>query len=401
VSGPSHVDVPAGEGTAAAAAAGPAAASPAAVSGPAGDSAERIELASAFLCDVPVLRPRTDAVQAFVKQETIFVEVVTASGVRGLGYSYTIGTGGRAVLELLRTALLEQLIGRDVTRPEDVWTMLHRSTRALMVGPVTTLALAAIDTAIWDARAKRCGLSLSTLAGGAQRAVPVYDTEGGWLHLGLDELVSNATAALAEGRRGVKVKVGKPDASEDVARLSAVREAIGPSAVLMVDANQGFTRDEAQRRARLFEPFDLAWIEEPLPADDVAGHALLARATAIPLAVGETLYSLAQFREYLTAGAASVVQVDVARIGGITPWLKVAHLAEAFDLPVAPHFLMELHVSLAAAVPNGRWVEWIPQLDPLTSSRIRLERGGYALPPSQPGLGIEWEEPMLKRTRVA
>jgi L-alanine-DL-glutamate epimerase-like enolase superfamily enzyme len=354
----------------------------------------------AWLCDLPVLRPRTDAIQAFVKQETIFVEVVTAGGVRGLGYSYTIGTGGRAVLELLTSELLALLPGCDVSSPEAVWSKLYSATRSIMVGPLTTLALAAIDTAVWDARAHHCGLPLSELAGGAQRGVPVYDTEGGWLHVSCAELVDNARAALAAGRRGVKVKVGKPDAAEDVERLAAVRAAIGPAAALMVDANQGFTRDEAQRRARLFEPFDLTWLEEPLAADDVEGHALLARSICIPIAVGETLYSLGQFRHYLVAGAASVVQVDVARIGGITPWLKVAHLAEAFGLPVAPHFLMELHVSLAAAVPNGRWVEWIPQLDPITTSRIAV-RDGLALAPSGPGNGIEWDEEAIERARVA
>jgi len=132
-----------------------------------------------------------------------------------------------------------------------------------MVGPVTALALAAIDTAVWDARGKQLGVPLWQLAGGAQGSVPVYDTEGGWLHLGVDELVAGALGALAAGRRGIKIKVGKPDASEDVARLRAVREAIGPAAALMVDANQGFTRDEAVRRARLYEPFDLTWLEEP------------------------------------------------------------------------------------------------------------------------------------------
>ncbi len=364
------------------------------------DDGWRIERIAAYLCDIPVPRPRTDAVQSFVKQETVFVELETRDGATGRGYSYTIGNGGRAVLELLRSDLLELAVGCEVSRPEAIWTLLHRATRALMVGPVTTLALAAVDAAVWDARARHCGLPLAVLAGGAQREVPVYDTEGGWLHVGLDELVENARAALDAGRRGVKVKVGKPDASEDVARLAAVREAIGPSASLMVDANQGFTRDEAARRAHLFEPFDLCWLEEPLPADDVEGHALLARSTAIPLAVGETLYSIAQFRQYLGAGAASVVQVDAARIGGITPWLKVAHLAESFAVPVAPHFLMELHVSLAAAVPNGRWVEWIPQLDPLTTSRV-VCRDGMAIAPSCPGLGIEWDEDAVRAAKVA
>ena len=360
------------------------------------EAGSRIVAARAWLCDVPVLTPRTDAIQSFLSQETIFVELTTRDGVSGRGYAYTIGSGGTAVLALLEDYLLDKLIDLDAASPEAIWRRLHALSRSLMVGPVTALALAAIDTAVWDARGKQLGAPLWQLAGGAQGSVPVYDTEGGWLHLGVDELVAGALGALAAGRRGIKIKVGKPDASEDVARLRAVREAIGPAAALMVDANQGFTRDEAVRRARLYEPFDLTWLEEPMAADDVTGHALLARSTSIPIAVGETLYSLGQFREYLSVGAASVVQPDVARIGGITPWLKVAHLAEAFGVPTAPHFLMELHVSLAAAVPNGRWVEWIPQLGPITTSRLAVAEG-RAHPPASAGIGISWDDEAISR----
>jgi L-alanine-DL-glutamate epimerase-like enolase superfamily enzyme len=185
-----------------------------------------------------------------------------------------------------------------------------------------------------------------------------------------------------------------------VERLRAVREAVGPELEIMVDANQSMTAAEARRRASAFEPLDLAWFEEPLPADDVSGHAVLARCTSIPIAVGESLYSVAQFRDYLHREAASIVQVDVARVGGITPWLKVAHLAEAFDLHVCPHFLMELHVSLVAAIPNGRYVEHIPQLRAITRDRLRIENG-HAIAPDAAGLGIAWDRDAIDDRRVA
>ena len=139
---------------------------------------------------------------------------------------------------------------------------------------------------------------------------------------------------------------------------------------------------------------------EPLPADDVAGHARLAAGTSIPIAVGESLYSLAQFREYLARGAAGIVQVDAARIGGITPWLKVAHLAESFNVAVCPHFLMELHVSLAAAVPNGRFVEYIPQLRAITHGEMTVA-DGHAVAPDIPGLGIVWDQNAIDDRRTA
>jgi L-alanine-DL-glutamate epimerase-like enolase superfamily enzyme len=358
-----------------------------------------ITKASCFLCDLPVTSRRVDAMQSFLKQETVFVELETADGAMGRGYAYTIGTGGSAIVELLDGYLLDQVIGTDASRPEAVWRAVYDSTRATMIGALTTLALAAIDTAVWDLRSRVLGVPLWQLAGGARDQVPLYDTEGGWLHLPQEELVANAAKAMTRGFHGFKAKIGKPSAAEDLARLSAVREVIGPDAALMVDANQAFTRDEAVRRARMLEPLDLMWIEEPMPADDVRGHTLLAAATRIPVAVGESLYSIGQFCEYLSTGAASVVQPDVARIGGVTPWLKVAHLAEAFDVSVAPHFLMELHLSLASAVPNGRWVEWIPQLSALTTEPVETA-GGRTIAPTSPGLGIPWNQAAIDAHRV-
>ena len=171
--------------------------------------------------------------------------------------------------------------------------------------------------------------------------MPCYTTEGGWLHIETEELVKDALEAKAKGFAGSKIKIGKPHLSEDRERLAAVRAAVGPSYEIMVDANQAFSRAEATRRARMLETFDIAWLEEPMPADNVLEHAQLAAATSVPIAVGESLYSVSQFKDYLTSGGASIVQVDVARIGGITPWMKVAHMAEAFGVPVCPHFLME------------------------------------------------------------
>ncbi|MFD1530998.1 mandelate racemase/muconate lactonizing enzyme family protein [Pseudonocardia aurantiaca] len=356
--------------------------------------------ASAWLCDIPVETERTDAVQSFVKQETIFVRVRTADGTEGIGYSYTIGNGGAAVLSLLRSHLLDLLIGLDVNRPEAVWSTLFASTRATTVGVLTSLALASVDTAVWDARCRWADLPLWAVAGGARDRIRLYDTEGGWLHLTTDELVRQALASRERGFSGVKIKVGKPRAHEDLERLRAVRDAVGDDMDIMVDANQSLTAAEAIRRARLFETVGLLWFEEPLPAEDVAGHERLAAATSIPIAIGESVYSIGHFKEYLHHGAASVLQVDVARIGGITPWLKVAHLAESYNVHVAPHFLMELHASLTCAVPNALYLEHIPQLRAVTTTELVIE-DGHAVAPSEPGLGIAWDEDALKTLTVA
>ncbi len=359
----------------------------------------KITRAEAFLVDLVPEVVRTDAIQAFVKQETIFVSIATDDGYEGLGYSYTIGAGGRAVLAMVRHDLLPHLVGEDARHVERIWNKLFWITHGTAVGAVTSLALATIDTALWDIRCRRSGQPLWIEAGGHRDRVPLYDTEGGWLQLAVDELVTGARASVDAGWPGVKIKVGKPDAYEDVERLRAVRDAIGPRTHLMVDANQSFTAAEARRRAALFADLDLFWFEEPLPAEDMSGHRQLAASTSIPIAVGESLYSLSHFREYLAAGACGVVQVDVARIGGITPWLKTAHLAEAFNVRVAPHFLMELHVSLAAAIPNALYVEHIPQLRALTHTGIEIV-DGHAVAPSAAGLGIDWNRDAIDDLRV-
>jgi L-alanine-DL-glutamate epimerase-like enolase superfamily enzyme len=358
---------------------------------------ERVEL---LQVDLAPLVPRSDAIQSFVKQETPMVRITCADGMQGTGYSYTIGTGGSSVMALLRDHLAPRLVGRDALEIERLWKELFFHTHATAVGAITALALAAVDTALWDARCRRQGLPLWKAAGGAQPRVPVYTTEGGWLHHPAQQLVDESVAAKAAGFKGAKLKVGRPTIAEDVARLAAVRRAVGDDFELMIDANQAFTVSEARRRAHAFADLGLAWFEEPLPAEDIAGHAELAAVATMPVAVGESLYHPSHFREYLERRACSIVQVDCARIGGITPWLKVAHLAEAFNVAVCPHFLMELHVSLTAAVPNGAWVEYIPQLDPIAASRLAIE-DGHALPPATPGLGIDWDWEAIERASIA
>ncbi|MDE2394664.1 MAG: mandelate racemase/muconate lactonizing enzyme family protein [Burkholderiales bacterium] len=360
----------------------------------------RIEKAWVGCVDLEPPTLRTDAIQSFVRQETPIVRLSCSDGSEGVGYTYTIGTGGSSVLALLVDHLLPRLIGRDPECIEAIWRDLLFHTHATHVGAVTSLALAAIDTALWDRRARVQGLPLWQLAGGARARVPVYTTEGGWLQLSPEELVAQALEAQAQGFAGAKVKVGRPHASEDAARLAAVRAAVGPGFELMVDANQAFSYSEALRRVHALDGLGLAWFEEPMPADDVMGHRELAARSPIPIAVGESLYSPGQFGDYVRAQACHVVQVDVARVGGITPWLKVAHLAECANLAVCPHFLMELHVSLSCAVPNAAWVEYIPQLDTIARSRIAIQ-DGHALPPQEPGLGIDWDWAQIEaRTRA-
>ena len=342
---------------------------------------------------------RTDAIQSFVRQETPVVRIFDEDGSSGTGYSYTIGTGGASVMALIDRTFAPALLGREAAEIEAIWRDLFFLTHATTVGAITSIALAAVDTALWDLRCKRAGLPLYLMAGGARREIALYSTEGGWLHVETSLLVEDAARVKEQGFSGAKVKVGRP-LHEDMNRIRAVREEVGPGFEIFTDANQAFSVDEALRRVAAYEDLQIGWLEEPLPADDIDGHARLSRSTRTPIAVGESIYSLSMFRSYLQQGACSIVQVDVGRIGGITPWLKTAHLAEACNVAVCPHFLMELHVSLACAVPNARWVEYIPQLEDVTGAALEIE-GGRAKPSQSPGLGIDWDEGALKRLSVA
>lgn len=358
----------------------------------------RIARVEVLMVDLKPKVKRVDAIQSFVSQETPIVRITDADGVVGTGYSYTIGTGGHSVIELLKRTLVPAIIGREALEIEKIWRDLLFLTHATTTGAITSIALAAIDTALWDLKARKLGLPLHLLAGGAQDAIPLYTTEGGWLHLEESALIEDALRAQADGFGGCKLKVGRP-IHEDVRRISAVREAVGPGFEIFTDANQRFNVDEAIRRARAYEPLDIGWFEEPLTAEDISGHTRLVEHTTIPIAVGESLYSHIHFREYLERHACSIIQVDVGRVGGITPWLKVAHMAEAFNIAVCPHFLMELHVALCAAIPNGRWVEYIPQLDELTTEGMTI-RDGKAVPSNKPGLGIAWDFDAIERMTV-
>lgn len=352
------------------------------------------------LFSIPPLTPRSDAIQAFTAMELLVVELATADGLKGIGYGYTIGTGGRAAKAFLDHELVPLLPGEDCECHQHVWDKMFAHTRAANGGPIDSIARAAVDVAVWDIKSESRGVPLFKLLGGSQERIPGYDTEGGWLNLSIHELVSNARSSIENGFRAIKIKVGKENSAEDVRRVEAVRKAVGPDIKLMVDANQAWTVTEAIRRAKMFEPFDLFWLEEPIPAGDVSGHAELRRHTSIPIAIGETIYSKEHFAEYLRQGAASVVQPDVSRIGGITEWMKIAAMAGSLHVAVAPHFLMELQIHLVAAIPNGIFLEYIPQLGPVLKQDLTFQ-DGYFIPPPRPGHGILFDKEKLERYRIA
>jgi L-alanine-DL-glutamate epimerase-like enolase superfamily enzyme len=359
-----------------------------------------IVTADARLVRVPVDPPRGDAIQKFDALELPIVEITDRAGHRGIGFGYTIGTGGTAIVSLLHDELLPQLIGTDGRKIVQVMERLRKSIHALTPGCVASTALAAIDIALWDVAGRRANVPLHILLGGAQDRVRLYNTHIGWLNRDLDEMVALSREAVErEGFTALKLKVGKSDPEEDRERVAKVREAVGRATTLMVDANQSWSVDQAIRRIQRLEPYDLYWIEEPLEATDLGGFERLGQHIGTARAGGESLYSPAAFSDAIRRQALDILQPDVARIGGITNAMTVCHLAAAANLPVAPHVSPELSIAIAAAVPNSVFVEYIPQMEPLLKRTLQ-RRDGYGIPSDVPGHGVEFDPDALERFTV-
>jgi L-alanine-DL-glutamate epimerase-like enolase superfamily enzyme len=349
------------------------------------------------LIRVPVQPPRGDAIQQFDALELPIVEITDRSGRRGTGFGYTIGAGGTAILALVRDELLPQLIGCDSRKISQVMERLRGSIHALAPGCITSTALASIDIALWDLAARRANLPLQLLLGGAQDRVRLYSTHVGWLNRELDEMVALSTEAVRrDGFTALKLKVGKPDPEEDRERVAKVREAIGRTTTLMIDANQSWTIDQAIARVRQLEPYDLFWVEEPIDATDLEGFERLGRHVAIARAGGESLYDPAAFLDAIRRQALDILQPDIIRVGGISNALAVCHMAAAANLRIAPHVSPELSITLAAAVPNSIFVEYIPQMAPVLK-RPLVRRDGFGIPPDLPGHGVEFDADALRQ----
>ncbi|ONI80140.1 mandelate racemase/muconate lactonizing protein [Saccharothrix sp. ALI-22-I] len=316
----------------------------------------------------------------------LFAEIRTEAGLEGVGFSYSKRAGGPAQFAHARE-VAPDLIGEDPNDIGRLWNKLVWAGASVGRSGAATQALAAFDVALWDLKAKRAGLPLAKLLGAHRDSVRCYNTSGGFLHESVDRIKDNATRTLESGVGGIKIKVGLPDWSEDLRRVAAVREHLGDRVPLMVDANQQWDRPTAMRVSRVLEQFDLAWIEEPLDAYDVEGHAELTRSLTTAVASGEMLTSVAEHYELIRLGAVDILQPDAPRVGGITQFLKLATLADHHHLQLAPHFAMEIHVHLAAAYPREPWVEHFDWLYPLFNERLETS-GGRMLLSDRPGLGI-------------
>jgi L-alanine-DL-glutamate epimerase-like enolase superfamily enzyme len=355
----------------------------------------------------PIEPPIRNGRYTYATHDLCLVTVVTDEGLTGYG----LGDGGvglvsapamtRGTVESLRPALL----GRDPLRTEQIWPELWVP-KLLGRRGFTTRIVSAIDLALWDLKGKALGLSVARLLGQCHDSLPVY-LAGGYYQegKGLDELVAEMESFVQHGVGAVKMKIGGASEREDIARVKAVRTALGDDVKLMVDANNGYRLHEAIAVARKLEPLEVYWFEEPLMPDDYAGHARLATMTSVPIAAGECEYTRYGFRDLIEHGAASILNPDVQFVGGVTEYMKVAALAQAHDLPIAPHGIPELHVHVAAAAPNSLIVEYVRIAEDSLLAMLFPERleivDGRVSPPDRPGFGIDPDFAALAEWRVA
>ena len=292
----------------------------------------------------PIQDATTETPNNFSGRGQLFVRIYTDEGVEGLGMTYS----SPGVKDVVENALMQILIGRDPMDTEKIWNDMLWKVRSYGRKGVALCAISAVDIALWDLKAKFLNLPLYKLLGSYTDSVPIYGS-GGWTNLTKSELIQEMTDYVESGIPRVKMKVGKNFGNcerEDIERVEAVRDAIGYDIALYIDANNGYRKKQAIYMAKEFEQFQVGWLEEPLIPDDVDGMSEIARSTTIPIASGELEYTKYGFKELIYRGGADIVQPDAGRVGGVTEWIKVAHLAESFNLPVAPHALQLVHLHL-------------------------------------------------------
>ena len=351
----------------------------------------RIDTVTAGYYRIPLPVVLTDSMHGEIRTfELVTVRIRDADGAEGAGYTYTVGRNGAAIHATLERDMADLLVGADADLIEQLWQRLWWGTHYGGRGGPTVLALSAVDIALWDLKARRLGTPLWRLLGGHDPKVPCY-AGGIDLELSLDELLVQTDGNLEKGFRAIKMKVGRPKLTEDVVKVEGMRRHLGDGFPLMVDANMRWTVDQAIRAARAFAPYDLTWLEEPIQPDDVAGHARVVAEGGLPIATGENLRTLWDFKQLIATGGVTYPEPDVTNCGGVTSFMKIAHLAEAFGLPVTSHGAHDVTVQCLAAVPNRSYLEAHGfGLERYIAEPLRIE-DGFAIAPERPGHGVDFD----------
>jgi L-alanine-DL-glutamate epimerase-like enolase superfamily enzyme len=334
-------------------------------------------------------------------RDFITLQLRTEDGIEGIGVTAFSGK----LLTTLKTAVAELgnlIVGDDPLRTEAVAAKLRAASAPCLPGGVATLAMSAIDIALWDIRGKAFNAPLYKLLGGLREQVPAYASGALMRTTPIDNIPPAATALVKRGYKQIKTQmaIGGLSDAQEIERIRLIRETVGPDIALMVDINQRWKAHEAISIGRRIEDIGLAWLEDPIAPADYQGLAKVADALATPVCAGEYLYGIEPFQQLMRHGSVDIVMIDLLRVGGVTPWMKVAGMAEAFNLPVVSHLLPEIHVHLVAASPNGLVVEYMPWTWRLFENPPVPENGMLNVPQT-PGLGLRFAPDLFETYSVS
>jgi L-alanine-DL-glutamate epimerase-like enolase superfamily enzyme len=321
----------------------------------------------------------------------ILVFVHCDNGVVGENLVFTLNARRTRVLQTMIEELGDLIVGRDAGHIAGFWARAWKDINFLGHKGVPVVGISALDGALWDALGKMSKLPLYRILGGAQDRVPAYHSGGLWLSSSNSELVAEAESFVAAGFKAMKMRLGSPDPATDIARVRTVRAAIGPHIKLMADGNQGLDESRAIRLGRALEEFDLTWFEEPLPAWDLDGLARVAAALDTPIASGETEYTRYGFRRMLELRSADVLMPDLQRVGGVSEFMRVGHMAESYDIPVSSHLFPETSLQVLVALSNTIYLEYMPWFSKLYNEPIEFA-DGQAIVPERPGWGFTFNQ---------
>ena len=343
----------------------------------------------------PMKRPLATSTGAVSVAPLLLIDLHTDTGIVGRSYLFAIGRHNLKPIAALVEAMAEMLKG-DAVAPFDIEAKLRKRYTLLGVHNIVLFAMSGIDMAAWDALGQAMKQPLVRLLGGAPRPVLAYNSKGLGI-MPLKPLVKEAGELVAEGFSAVKLRLGRPEAKDDLEAVRAVKKLVGPAIALMVDFNQGLTVAEALKRGRMIdEEGGVLWIEEPVRADDFAGNARIARELATPIQIGENFMGPEQMAQALAAGACDFAMPDAQRIGGVTGWMRAAALAQGAGMEMSSHLFPEVSCHLLAVTPTCHWLEYVDWADPILQEPLRL-KDGHALIPDRPGIGITWDERAVKR----
>ncbi len=328
----------------------------------------------------------------------LLVDIDTDQGVRGSSHIWGFNQAGAAAQKAVVEHLSSVVLGEDPSATTRIWAKMWKALIQWGHAGIPVMGLAALDAACWDALGKIANQPVANLLGRRLDAVPAY-ASGLWITDDMNQLQRDARGFIEQGFKAMKMRVGRGDVAKDVAAVRAVREAVGEQVDLMVDFSSALSRHHAHRLAHALEPFNLAWIEDPILDEDVADHAEITRAVKTPICFGEKVYGPQGLQKIIEARAADVLMADMQRAGGVTGWSRIAAMADSARLPLSSHILPELNLHLVASAPTGHYLEHLTWGEDLFNERMEFSNGAIEVP-QRPGFGLTWNEERIKSAQV-